>query len=109
MNGQWRRALEWLLLARPVPKSSAANVLADGDYAGRVYELAGDTAFTLAELVAVVSQASGKPIVYENLTPEDFKSAAAKARAPEMVAITAIATYGYFSLAEQQDRLPRAL
>lgn len=65
---------------------AAASVLADGDHAGHVYELAGDTAFTLAELVAMVSEASGKAIAYENLSPDDFNAAAVKAGVSEMVA-----------------------
>lgn len=72
--------------ARADYAEAAANVLASGDHAGRIYELAGDTGFTLAELAAVVSEASGKPIAYENLEPSAFKAAAMKGGAPEMVA-----------------------
>ncbi len=66
---------------------AAAAVLAGGDHPGRTYELAGDASFTLAELVAVVAEASGKSMVYENMTPEDFRSAALKAGMPEIVAM----------------------
>ena len=65
---------------------AAATVLAGGDHAGRTYELAGDASFTLAEVVAVAAEASGKPITYQNLTPEEFRSAAVKAGVPEMLA-----------------------
>ena len=65
---------------------AAATVLAGGDHAGRTYELAGDASFTLAELVVLVAVASGKPIAYQNMTPEEFRSAAVQAGAPEMVA-----------------------
>jgi NAD(P)H dehydrogenase (quinone) len=65
---------------------AAATVLAGGDYAGRIYELAGDASFTLSDLVAVVTEASGKPIAYQNMTPEEFQSAAVQAGAPEMLA-----------------------
>jgi NAD(P)H dehydrogenase (quinone) len=65
---------------------AAATVLAGDDHAGRIYELAGDASFTLAELVAVVAEASGKPMTYQNMTQEEFKSAALKAGLPEMVA-----------------------
>lgn len=65
---------------------AAASVLADGDHAGRTYELAGDASFTLAELVAVVAEASGKPMTYRNMSPEEFKAAALEAGAPEIVA-----------------------
>jgi len=65
---------------------AAATVLAGGDHAGRTYELAGDASFTLAELVAVVAEASGKPMTYQNMTQEEFRTAALKAGLPEMVA-----------------------
>ena len=65
---------------------AAAAVLTSGNHAGRTYELAGDASFTLAELVAVVAKASGKLMVYENMTAEDFRSAAMKAGVPEMFA-----------------------
>jgi NAD(P)H dehydrogenase (quinone) len=72
--------------ARADYASAAATVLAGGDHAGRIYELAGDASFTLAELVAVVAEASGKPMAYQNMTPEEFRSAALQAGAPEIVA-----------------------
>jgi NAD(P)H dehydrogenase (quinone) len=65
---------------------AAATVLAGGEHAGRIYELAGDASFTLAELVAVAAEASGKPIVYQNMAPEEFRSAVLQAGAPEMLA-----------------------
>ena len=65
---------------------AAATVLAGGDHAGRIYELAGDASFTLAELVAVVAEASGKPMAYRNMAPEEFRSAVLDAGLPEIVA-----------------------
>ena len=65
---------------------AAAIVLAGKDHAGRTYELAGDASFTLAELVAVVAEASGKVMTYQNMTPEGFRSAVLKVGAPEIVA-----------------------
>jgi len=65
---------------------AAATVLAGGDHADRIYELAGDASFTLAELVALVAEASGKPIAYQNMTPEEFRSAVVQAGAPDMLA-----------------------
>jgi len=65
---------------------AAATVLAGGEHAGRIYELAGDAAFTLAELVAVVAAASGKPMAYQDMQPEDFRAAVLEAGAPEIVA-----------------------
>lgn len=37
---------------------------------GKTYELAGDSAYTLAEFAAILSKTAGKPIPYQNL-PED--------------------------------------
>lgn len=65
---------------------AAAAVLAGGDHAGRIYELAGDASFTLADLVTVVAEASAKPMAYQNMTPEAFRSAVLDAGLPEMVA-----------------------
>ena len=66
---------------------AAATVLTGGDHAGRTYELAGDASFTLAELVAVVAEASGRPIAYQNMTAREFRSAAMRAGVPEMFAM----------------------
>ena len=66
---------------------AAAVVLAGGDHTGRIYELAGDRAFTLTELVVVVvAEALGKPMIYENMTPEAFQATALAAGMPEVVA-----------------------
>lgn len=64
---------------------AAATVLAGGDHAGRIYELAGDAAFTLAELTAVVT-ASGKPMSYRDMAPESYKAALLDAGLPEVAA-----------------------
>ena len=66
---------------------AAAAVMAAGDHAGRIYELAGDASFTLAELVTAAADASGKPIAYQNMTAENFRTAAVKAGVPEMFAM----------------------
>ncbi|WP_144109362.1 SDR family oxidoreductase [Paraburkholderia sp. BCC1886] len=65
---------------------AAATVLLGSEHAGRIYELAGDESFTLAELAAVVSKASGNLTAYRNMAPEKFRSAALEAGLPEMVA-----------------------
>lgn len=65
---------------------AAATVLASDDHAGRTYELAGDASFTLADLVAIVADASGKPMIYQDMTPQEFHASAVKAGVPEVVA-----------------------
>jgi len=64
----------------------AATVLAGDDHAGRTYELAGDGSFSLGEFVAAVAEASGKPIVYQNMAANDLRTAALEAGVPEMFA-----------------------
>ena len=73
--------------ARADYAKAAAAVLAGGDHAGKTYELAGDDSFTLAELVAVVTEASGRPIAYQNMTAEDYRAESMKAGIPEMFAM----------------------
>ena len=65
---------------------AAARVLTLDNQAGNVYELAGDEAWTLADLSALLSQQSGKPVVYQNLSEADFKAALLGAGLPEPLA-----------------------
>ena len=51
---------------------AAAVVLAGKGHEGRTYELAGDEAYTLAELAAEISSQCGKPIPYNNLTEAQY-------------------------------------
>jgi NAD(P)H dehydrogenase (quinone) len=66
--------------------AAAAVLTASDNQAGRVYELAGDTTFTLSQFAAEVSRQSGKPVVYKNLPEADFKAALVGARLPEGLA-----------------------
>lgn len=50
--------------------AAAAAVIAGEGHENQVYELGGDVAFTLPELVEVISRESGRPVEYRNL-PED--------------------------------------
>jgi len=54
---------------------AAAHVIAEEGHAGKVYELAGDEAWTLSELAAALSKQSGKNVVYQNLSEADFAAA----------------------------------
>ncbi len=51
---------------------AAAVALTADEQAGRTYELAGDQAFTVADLAAEVSRQSGKTIVYNDLPEAAF-------------------------------------
>jgi NAD(P)H dehydrogenase (quinone) len=56
--------------------------MAEGQ-AGKVYELAGDTSYTLAEFAAEIARQSGKPVGYKNLPERDFSAALVAAGLPE--------------------------
>lgn len=51
---------------------AAAAVLVADDQAGKVYELGGDHAFTLAELAQEISAAANKPVAYQDLPASDY-------------------------------------
>jgi NAD(P)H dehydrogenase (quinone) len=59
--------------ARADYAEAAAVVLASGQPVEQVYELAGDTAFTLAELAAELSRQSGKNIPFHNLPQQEYR------------------------------------
>ena len=66
--------------------AAAAKVMSSEGHAGKVYELAGDEAWTLSELAAELSKQSGKPVVYQNLSEADFAAALKGAGLPEAFA-----------------------
>lgn len=62
---------------------AAAAVLRGGDHAGKVYELAGDQAFTLGDYAAELAQASGREVVFQNLPYDAHVAALVGAGVPE--------------------------
>lgn len=62
---------------------AAAAVLTQENQAGKIYELAGDDSYTLAEFSAEIARQSGKPVEYKNLSEADFKQALIGAGLPE--------------------------
>jgi len=66
--------------------AAAAKVISSEGHAGKVYELAGDEAYTLSELAAALSKQSGKPVIYQNLSEADFAAALKGAGLPEAFA-----------------------
>ena len=65
---------------------AAAAVLLGDDQTGKVYELGGDTAFTLGELAESVTAATGQPVIYQQLPAEDYTQALVGAGVPEQFA-----------------------
>ncbi len=88
-----------------------AAVLITENQAGRVYELAGDTAFTLAEFAAEISRRSGKNVGYVNLPEAEYKKVLVKAGMPEPIAAvrtdsdTGISKGGLFDDGHQLSKL----
>ena len=54
--------------------AAAAVLVSSQDQAGRTYELAGDEAYTLAELAAEVSRRAGREIAYKDMAEAEFKA-----------------------------------
>lgn len=61
---------------------AAVTVLTTPGHDGQVYELAGDTAYTLAELAAEISRQSGKDVPYVDLSPAEYTAALVAAGVP---------------------------
>lgn len=72
--------------ARANYAEAAAVVLTDLEHQHKVYELAGDDAYTLADLAAEVSRQTGKVIPYQNLSEADYASALKNVGLPEGLA-----------------------
>lgn len=66
--------------------AAAAKVITLENQAGKVYELAGDNGWTLAELTAKLTKQSGTTVAYQNLPEADFKAALLGAGLPEGLA-----------------------
>lgn len=67
--------------------AAAAVLAADaGNQAGKVYELAGDAAFTMTQLAAEIARQSGKPVVYKDMPEAAYKAALQGAGLPEVIA-----------------------
>jgi NAD(P)H dehydrogenase (quinone) len=72
--------------ARADYAEAAAAVLTADNQAGRVYELAGDSSYTLVELAAEISRQSGKNIGYVDLPEAEYKDVLLQEGLPEVIA-----------------------
>jgi NAD(P)H dehydrogenase (quinone) len=61
--------------ARADYAAAAVAVLTSPGHDGKTYELAGDAAYTLADLAAEISRQTGKTIPYKNLPEADYAAA----------------------------------
>jgi NAD(P)H dehydrogenase (quinone) len=73
--------------ARAAYDEAAANVLVKRGKIGKVYELGGER-LSYAELAAVFSETTGTPVVYKNLTEEQYTSALVNAGLTDAAAKT---------------------
>lgn len=66
--------------------AAAAVLTSREDQAGRTYELAGDAAYSLAELAAELSRQAGRPIAYKDLPQAEFEKVLLGAGLPPFLA-----------------------
>ncbi|RZK08785.1 MAG: SDR family oxidoreductase [Pantoea sp.] len=72
--------------ARQDYAEAAAEVMTREDEAGKVYELAGDDSYTLAQFAAEIAAQSGEKVDYVNLSQSEFAAALKNAGLPEGLA-----------------------
>ena len=65
---------------------AAAVTISDEKHRGKIYELAGDQAYTLSELAAEISQQTGKDIPYNNLPESEYAHVLQQMGIPETYA-----------------------
>lgn len=72
--------------ARADYADAAVSVLTGEGHDGKIYELAGDEAYTLGELAAEISRQSGKTIPYKNMSEAEYAAALTNLGLPENLA-----------------------
>ena len=65
---------------------AAAKVLTSKGHENKIYEFAGSSSFTLSDLATYLTQASGKPVAYQNISPEDYLEALISVGLPDGLA-----------------------
>lgn len=66
--------------------AAAARVISEAGHEGKVYELAGDSAWALTQLAAELTKQSGKSVTYQNLSEADFAAALKSVGLPDGLA-----------------------
>jgi len=72
--------------ARADYAAAAVEVLTRPDQAGKIYELAGDESYSLAEFAAELSRQTGKAVSYQNLPEAEFRNILVGAGLPDGLA-----------------------
>ena len=63
-------------------EAAAAVIASDEPQAGKIHELAGDDAITLADFAAELARQTGKPLIYQDLPQQDYRDALLAAGLP---------------------------
>lgn len=63
--------------------AAAAAVLTGDGYAGKIFELGGDSAFTMAEFAAEVSRQTGRTLPYQDLPADEYAKILISSGVPE--------------------------
>ncbi|MFF8960986.1 NAD(P)H-binding protein [Streptomyces sp. NPDC014894] len=106
----WRRPLRSGRLALPtgsvpeafvdvddVAEAAAALLVSAGDeHHGQVYELSGPRALPFGEAVGIMARAAGRPIAFEELTPDAYVAELLAAGEPKPVAVALNAMFTLF-------------
>ena len=71
---------------RDFADAAAAVLASPQDQSGKIYELAGDTSFTLSELATEIATQSGKPVAYADMPQAAYEEALVKVGLPAPVA-----------------------
>jgi len=66
--------------------AAVAVLLSTESQVGKVYELSGDMAFSLNEFAAELAKQSGKPVVYNDLSQDEYQALLLKIGLPEGIA-----------------------
>lgn len=72
--------------------AAAVAVLSGDGHEGKVYELGGDTSWSLPDLAVEISRAAGRDVVYQDVRPEQYRELLMAAGLPPIVADAALDT-----------------
>ncbi|HNN92221.1 MAG TPA: SDR family oxidoreductase [Pseudomonadota bacterium] len=72
--------------ARADYAAAAVKVLTEEGHAGKIYELAGDRAYTLPDVAAAIATASGRDIRYQDLPEAEYSATLQKFGVPASIA-----------------------
>ncbi|HEX4168507.1 MAG TPA: hypothetical protein VHZ55_23845 [Bryobacteraceae bacterium] len=71
---------------------AAVAVLTNGGHEGKTYELAGDHSFTMKDLAEAVSGWAGRPLLYSDLPPSEYRKTSGSTGLPEAIVDLLVAT-----------------